>query len=48
MNPESGEFTANQLGAPDSPVCQTELKFGYSQPSILQSDSSFFGTVSST
>jgi hypothetical protein len=32
---------------PDSPVCQSELKFGFSQPSLLQSDSSLFGIVSS-
>jgi hypothetical protein len=30
------------------PVCQFEMKFGCSQPSLLQSDSSLFGTVSST
>jgi hypothetical protein len=47
-NPESGEFTTNQPGAPDSLVCQTELKFCCSQPRLLQSDSSLFGTVSST
>jgi hypothetical protein len=29
-NPESGEFTGDQPGAPDSPVCQTELKFSVS------------------
>jgi hypothetical protein len=29
-------------------VCQSELKFGCSQPSLLQSDSSLFSTVSST
>src|SRR5688500_14941106 len=42
-NPESGEFTTNQPSAPDSLVCQTELKFCYSQPRLLQSDSSLFG-----
>jgi hypothetical protein len=48
-NPKSGgEFTVDQPGAPDSPVCQTELKFGCSQPSLLQSNSSVFGNVSST
>jgi hypothetical protein len=26
LKPESGEFTANQPGAPDSPVCQTERR----------------------
>jgi hypothetical protein len=53
--PESGEFTRTSLahrtlsGAPsDSSVCQSELKFGCSQPSLLQSDSSLFSTVSST
>jgi hypothetical protein len=33
---------------PNSPVCQSELKFGCSQPSLLQSNFSLFGTVSST
>jgi hypothetical protein len=54
-NPESGSSPRTSLahrtlsGAPpDSPVCQTELRFGCSQPSLLQSDSSLFGTVSST
>ena len=30
--PESGLFTGDQPGAPDSPVCQTELSFGCTQP----------------
>jgi hypothetical protein len=33
---ESGLFTGNQPGAPDSPVCQAELDFGCTQPSLLQ------------
>jgi hypothetical protein len=35
--PESGLFTGGWPGAPDSPVCQTELDFGCTQPSLLQS-----------
>jgi hypothetical protein len=34
--PDSGLFTGDQPGAPDSPVCQTELDFGCTQPSLLQ------------
>jgi hypothetical protein len=34
-NPESDEFTADQPGAPDSLVCQTELKFGCIEPSLF-------------
>jgi hypothetical protein len=34
--PESGLFTRGWLGAPDSPVCQTELDFGCTQSSLLQ------------
>jgi hypothetical protein len=45
---ESGLFTGGQPGAPDSPVCQTELDFGCTQPSHLQSFSSFLFSVSST
>jgi hypothetical protein len=33
---ESGLFTGGWPGAPDSPVCQTELDFGCTQPSLLQ------------
>jgi hypothetical protein len=33
---------------PDSPVCQTELDFGCTQPSHLQSFSSFLFSISST
>jgi hypothetical protein len=47
-SPESGLFTGSQPGAPDSPVCQTELDFGCTQPSYLQSFSSFLFSVSST
>jgi hypothetical protein len=53
--PESGLFTRSQPGAPDTvrcttgrPVCQTELDFGCTQPSHLQSFSSFLFSVSST
>jgi hypothetical protein len=46
--PESGMFIGSQPGAPDSPVCQTELDFGCTQPSHLQSFSSFLFSVSST
>jgi hypothetical protein len=35
-SPESDLFTGVQLGAPDSPVCQTELDFGCTKPSLLQ------------
>ena len=34
--PDSGLFTGGWPGAPDSPVCQTELDFGCTQPSLLQ------------
>jgi hypothetical protein len=34
--PESGLFTRGWPGAPDSPVCQTELDFGCTQPSLLE------------
>jgi hypothetical protein len=34
-SPKSGLFTGVQPGARDSPVCQTELHFGYTQPSLL-------------
>jgi hypothetical protein len=47
-NSESGEFTANQPGAPDSPVCQTELKLGCTEPSPSLFLSSSLVTVSST
>jgi hypothetical protein len=47
-SPESGLFTGVQPGAPDSPVCQTELDFGCIQPSHLQFFSSFLFSVSST
>jgi hypothetical protein len=49
FSPETSLAHRTLSGAPpDSPVCQSELKFGCSQPSLLQSDSSLFGTVSST
>jgi hypothetical protein len=48
-SPESGLFTGGQPSAPpDSPVCQTELDFSCTQPSHLQSFSSFVFFVSST
>jgi hypothetical protein len=31
--PESGQFAGSQPGAPDSPVCQTELRVGCLEPS---------------
>jgi hypothetical protein len=39
--PESGMFTGSQPGAPASPVCQTELDFGCTKLSHLQSFSSY-------
>jgi hypothetical protein len=45
---ESGLFTGGWPSAPDSLVCQTELDFGCTKPSHLQSFSSFLLTVSST
>jgi hypothetical protein len=33
--PESGMFTGGWPGAPDSPMCQVELDFGCTQPSLL-------------
>jgi hypothetical protein len=54
-NPESGEFTRTSLGhqtlsgaPPDSRVCQAELEFGCTQPSLLQFDSLLLSTISST
>jgi hypothetical protein len=46
--PESGEFTANWPGAPDSPVCQTEQKIGCTERSFSILLSSSLVTVSST
>jgi hypothetical protein len=34
-SPESGLFTGVQPDAPDSPVCQTEQRFGCTKPSLL-------------
>jgi hypothetical protein len=34
-SPERGLFTGVQPGAPDSPVCQTEQRFGCTEPSLL-------------
>jgi hypothetical protein len=36
-SPKSGLFTGVQPGAPDSPVCQAEMSFGYTQPSLATS-----------
>jgi hypothetical protein len=54
-SPESGLFTQTSLahrtlsGAPpDSPVCQTELKIGYTEPSLFLSILSSLVTISST
>jgi hypothetical protein len=41
-------FHRRQHGAPDSPVCQTELSFGCTEPSIFDFFSSSFLIVSST
>jgi hypothetical protein len=49
--PKSGLFNGGQPGAPDTPdslVCQTELDFGCTQLSHLQSFSYFLFSVSST
>jgi hypothetical protein len=40
--PESGMFTGGQPAPPDSPVCQTELDFGCTQPSLCSSFLFFF------
>jgi hypothetical protein len=34
-SPERGLFTGVQPGAPDCPVCQTEQRFGCTEPSLL-------------
>jgi hypothetical protein len=41
-------FHQRQPGAPDSPVCQTELSFCCTEPSLFGFFSSSFLTVSST
>jgi hypothetical protein len=46
--PESGLFTGVQPGAPDSPVCQTELSLGCTKPSLLHLISFLLFSVSST
>ena len=33
--PESGQFAGDQPSAPDSPVCQTELSFGCTEPRLF-------------
>jgi hypothetical protein len=49
ISPETSLAHRTLSGAPpDSLVCQTELKFGYTQPSLLQFDSLLLSTVSST
>jgi hypothetical protein len=45
---ESGLFTGGWPGAPDSPVCQAELDFGCTKPSLLHFFSSLLFSVSST
>jgi hypothetical protein len=47
-SPESGLFTGVQPGAPDGPVCQAELDFGCTKPSLLQLFSFLCFSVSST
>jgi hypothetical protein len=47
-NPESSEFTEDQPGAPDSPVCQTELVLAVHSQLFSLFFSSSFVTVSST
>ena len=46
--PESGLFTGGWPGAPDSPMCQAELDFGCTKPSLLHFFSSLLFSVSST
>jgi hypothetical protein len=54
--PESGLFTGGWPGAPDTvwcttghyPVCQAELDFGYTKPSLLHFFSSLLFSVSNT
>jgi hypothetical protein len=46
--PESSQFTVEQPGAPDSPVCQARAGFGCTEPTLLHLLSSFLGTMSST
>jgi hypothetical protein len=47
-NPESGIFTGDRPSAPDSPVCQAELDFGCTQPSLLQFVSFLLCSISNT
>jgi hypothetical protein len=46
--PESGMFIGVQPGAPDSPVCQTELSLGCTKPSLLHLFSLLLFSISST
>jgi hypothetical protein len=46
--PESSRFTADQPGAPDSPVCLARVGVGCTQPTLFLFFSSSFVTVSST
>jgi hypothetical protein len=55
LSPESDDFTRTSLAhrtlssaPPDSPVCQTELRIGYIEPSFSLFLSSSLVTVSST
>jgi hypothetical protein len=45
---DSGLFTGDWPGAPDSPVCQVELDCGCTKPSLLRFFSSLLFSVSST
>jgi hypothetical protein len=45
---ESGMFIGGWPGAPDSPVCQAELDFGYTKLSLLLFFSSLLYSISST
>jgi hypothetical protein len=47
-SPKSGLFPRVQPGAPDSPVCQTGLSLGCTQPSILHLFSFLLFSVSIT
>jgi hypothetical protein len=46
--PESGMFAEDWPGAPDSLVCQAELDFGCTKPSLVHFFSSLLFSVSST
>jgi hypothetical protein len=46
--PDSAQLMPSQHGAPDSPVRQARAGVGCSLPTLLQFESSFLGSVSST